>query len=313
MRAQPEDMPFRRPDLSAPRFAGTHHPDIATERAAVDARTRVMAEIDRLNLHEYVRQLEVEGYTVLPPETVGPSSFAEALRDGVLEASKTAAGNDIDIRPDRVNTGTGYFGQVRYTTSLLHRGRIFEQALMNEAALALTTYLLGESCVLQSMMGLVKGPGSEYMGLHTDQNQLSTPAPFPTIAQIANATWALTDYTQENGATAFVAGSHRFCRHPNSSESVDLSLFKAVEARAGSIILWHGNTWHGSFPRVNPGLRISLIQQFSRWYHSPIEPFVPQLSAEIFARNSRRFSILTGKIPVMLSEQGRVANITPYG
>jgi hypothetical protein len=308
-----QDKPFQRPDISTPKFAGTHHPDRATELMAEEARMRVLAEIDRLGLAEYVRDLEVDGYTVIPRERVAPMSFIDQLREAVMDATYKAEGNAIDIRPDRVNTETGYFGQAKFGANLLGLNPLFEQALMNETMLALVTYLLGESCILQSMMSIIKGPGTEYMGLHTDQNQLSTPAPFPLIAQIANATWALTDYTQDNGATAFVPGSHRFCRHPNSSEATDVSLFKAVEAAAGSIILWHGNTWHGSFPRVNPGLRICLIQQFSRWYHVPLQPYVQTIPEEAFTRNPRRFSLLTGKIPVALTPQGRVANLTPFG
>jgi hypothetical protein len=304
---------FQRPDISTPRFAGTHHPDRATELLAEQARARVLAEIDRLDLHKYVHELDLNGYTVIPPERVAPAHFIDELREAVVDATYKAEGNDIDIRPDRINTETSVFGQTKFGANLLGFGRVFEQALMNETSLALVTYLLGESCTLQSMMSIIKGPGAEYMGLHTDQNQLSTPAPFPTIAQIANATWALTDYTQDDGATAFVPGSHRFCRHPNSSEATDVALFKPVNAPAGSIILWHGNTWHGAFPRVNPGLRICLITQFSRWYHSPLQPYVQMLPAEAFTRNPHRFSLLTGKIPIALTPQGRVANITPFG
>jgi ectoine hydroxylase-related dioxygenase (phytanoyl-CoA dioxygenase family) len=33
----------------------------------------------------------------------------------------------------------------------------------------------------------------------------------------------------------------------------------AVEAPAGSLIVFHGNTWHGALPRRRPGYRFTLI------------------------------------------------------
>ena len=44
------------------------------------------------------------------------------------------------------------------------------------------------------------------------------PSPYPPYAQVANATWVLTDYDRDNGSTCFVDGSHLLCRPPSPAE-----------------------------------------------------------------------------------------------
>jgi hypothetical protein len=298
-----------------PRFAGQHSPDVETERAARKVRERVMAEIERLNLRKYVGDFEIDGYCILPPDVVGPASFVEELREKALEAVERDKDHKIDIRPDRVNTDTGPFGQAKYSAWLLKQDPIFEKALMNEPALAMLSYILGESCRLQSMMALKKGPGAEYMLLHSDNNHSAQPVAYPAIAEHANATWILTDYNEENGSTCLVAGSHKLCRAPTSYEARDLTLFKPIEAKAGSILLHHGNVWHGSVPRRAPGYRVSIIMTMCRWYGYMHQQIAPTLDPESFKRNPPRFSVLTGAKPVegYGSGENMIKILTPFG
>ncbi len=301
---------------SAPKFAGTHSPDVETERKAREIRERVMAEIERLGLRHHIADLEIDGYTILPPETVGPREFFETLRDETLRLLEEETGfYDIDIRPDRINTESGPFGQAKFSAWLLNRGPVFEQALMNEPALAILSYLLGESCRLQSMIALNKGPGDDYMLLHTDNNHSAQPVAFPALAEHANATWILSDYTEELGSTAIVAGSHKLGRAPTAHEARDITLFKPIEARAGSILIHHGNVWHGSVPRRRRGYRTSIVMTFCRWYGYMREQIHEMLEPEVFDRNPERFSYLTGKrrIDEYGSERNRTAILSPFG
>src|SRR5512143_114386 len=88
----------------------------------------------RLGLRSYVGDMEIDGYTILPPELVGPASFVEELREKALEVIDKSPAFDVDIRPDQVNTASGMFGQTRDAHYLLRHGRVFERALMNEPA-----------------------------------------------------------------------------------------------------------------------------------------------------------------------------------
>ncbi|RYD84716.1 MAG: hypothetical protein EOP61_39745, partial [Sphingomonadales bacterium] len=182
------------------------------------------------------------------------------------------------------------FGNVEAEIGILGEDPLFEQALLNRPTLALISYLLGESCALIHQSLFIKRPGPHHLPLHSDQDQTTNSSPFLPHAQVANATWALTDYDVANGTTCFVPGSHKLCRAPTRHEAADLSLFRPVEAPAGSIILWHGNTWHGAFRRTVPGVRVSIVQYFGRWYLAGAN--TSPISQAMLDRNPPRFAEL---------------------
>ena len=68
-----------------------------------------------------------------------------------------------------------------------------------------------------------------------------------------------------------------------------------VEAPAGSIICWHGNTWHGAFRRKIPGLRLSIGSIFSRPYIWPRHPLREDVTQEILDANPPRFAKFCGR------------------
>ena len=78
---------------------------------------------------------------------------------------------------------------------------------------------------------------------------------------------------------------------PVGAESTDLSQAVTVEAPAGSVLIWHGNSWHGAHARTAPGLRISLVTFFSRHYiRPPRETYSAKLTQEMLDRNGPRFA-----------------------
>jgi ectoine hydroxylase-related dioxygenase (phytanoyl-CoA dioxygenase family) len=169
---------------------------------------------------------------------------------------------------------------------------------MNGVVVTLARYLCGKSVILSDMLGMLKQKDDTPTHLlHTDQH--GTPPPLPQYAQVLNITWTLTDYTRDNGAVAIVPGSHRFGRMPASYEKDFLkkdALVPAipVECEAGSLIVWGGTTWHGSFPRVSPGIRMNLIMVFNRAYMKQIRDFPATTPKEVLDRNTPEFARLLG-------------------
>lgn len=276
-------------------FASEFLPDDPFDGEAAASRARVLADVDRYGLAKNVFDLEVDGYTILSPEQVGSISLIAPLREKIVDISGTRTGISIDVEKGQSHADLDTpHGSVQMESALLLEDPIFEQALMNGPVLTLITYLLGESCILNHLSSMVKGPGGKYLPLHTDQERSGAPAPFPPFSQVANATWALTDYSEENGSTCFVPGSHKLCRGPTFAEATDLSRYHPVTCPAGSVLVWHGNTWHGSVPRRAEGNRVSLLGYFSRWYYPAFDDISKKVTPEMLARNSERFGILTG-------------------
>jgi hypothetical protein len=259
-----------------------------------DARTRVTDEIMKLGLERNAWELDSLGYTVLTPEQVGADRLTTAMRENLLDHFETELGFRPDLEKDeRISADITAIGRGHFLPAVLFRDVMFEQAVMTRSMLALITYMLGESCVLSSSSSMLKVQASEKLEIHSDQ--VGTPSPFPPYAQVANATWLLSDYSAEHGSTLFVPGSHKSCRHPTTSEALDPRFAVPIEAPAGSILIWHGNTWHGALGRSTPGARLSMIMLFCRWYLVTQIPHRQFASAEMLARNPERFATLMGK------------------
>jgi hypothetical protein len=278
-------------DNSGERFADAFLPRKEIEESGRASRQRILDEIRRLGLIERAWELEVDGYTVLTPEQVGGAEVGARL----LAASLSLAERKYGRRPDLDHEGEqagliSPFGNVEAEIGILGEDPLFETALLNPAVLALIRYLLGESCALIHQSLFLKKPGPDHLPLHTDQDQTAGAAPFPHYAQVANATWALTDYTVDNGAICFVPGSHKLCRPPTRAEATDLSLFTPVAAKAGSVVVWHGNTWHGAFRRSVCGTRVSIVEFFGRWFLAGMN--TSTITQEMLDRNPPAFAQL---------------------
>ncbi|MEO5723375.1 MAG: phytanoyl-CoA dioxygenase family protein [Ilumatobacteraceae bacterium] len=260
-----------------------------SERCASEFAATRWAELKRLGLLGNIAELESNGLTVIPPAKVADEAFITRLRKAVIDVAARRTGEVIDVAGATDEVFAGGFGRQMFF--LLFEDHVFQEAVMNPAALAMATYLLGESCVLSNCLAGFKGPGGDDLPMHSDNVMI--PAPFPPYAQVCNVTWALTDYGPGSGELQYVPGSHRFGRHPAPGEAHDELV--TVQAAAGSIIFWHGNTWHAALARTDPGLRINLIVAMMRPYLRPQEVYKETVTAEILANNPPRFATLVGQ------------------
>lgn len=110
------------------------------------------------------------------------------------------------------------------------------------------------------------------LGLEQNLVELQTrgmPAPFSHVSQVANVNYALTSYSREAGALALVPGSHELARQPRPEEAVlggpdPNPRALAMDFAPGDAVVWHGNTWYGSFECRLPGVRVNLAVYFCR-------------------------------------------------
>ena len=237
--------------------------------AATPDLNEIYREIRELGLETNLAELEAFGFTVvegaLSPDEV------KATRDKILQISEARLGRKLDLE------GEEDYEDLSFIPFLLFKDPVFKIGLLNPKPLALITYLLGKHCILSSLGSHLKGPGGNGLLLHSDTGN-NTPDPFTPYSQVANCNYALTDYTEERGCLAMVPGSHRNQRQPTRWEvGLEGSRRNAgvipIEVPAGSAIVWHGNTWHGSFPRKVPGLRVNLSCYYCREYLQPQEDY----------------------------------------
>ena len=273
--------------------------------------------IKELGLEPNILELDVYGFTVIPPEKVAPPEFLERIRDTVLRIAKERTG--VELKVDENGSPGTYKAQPQTDGQfllyyLLFADRIFEEWLMNPALYTIGTYLMHGQQQLSSMSSFIKWKGGTYgdgLGLHSD-SPVDRDGRLSPCSDISNAAYCLTDYTEANGSLAMVPGSHLHCRQPNPGEGVKEAV--PVEAPAGSIIAWHGNMWHGAYEKLTDGLRINVTTYMC---HSRIktQEHRRDVTQEMLDRNTPEFARLLGADSWMgFDEKGPdFSRITKYG
>ena len=258
------------------------------------------AEVEERGLTDNLREIVERGYTVLFPGQMGDPSLFERAVEALLRVAQERTG----VRP---NVERGEFGTTLHAGShqyqswlqggLLSQDPAFEQIIQHPLTLPLVEHFLGPGFLLSAFNAMIKrrdpalsrADGVVGGGFHTDVH-LYPFEPLLDPPMAFNTNWCLTNYTKADGCLAVVPESHQLRRNPRPGEAEKLAV--PVEAPAGSVIVFHGNLWHGSFPRVNPGLRLTITAFYSAHYCRPQEHFPGQVTDESLARNGERFGQL---------------------
>jgi ectoine hydroxylase-related dioxygenase (phytanoyl-CoA dioxygenase family) len=241
---------------------------------------------DRLRLRgleRHIAELDILGYTVVEPDLLGMTDLVPETRDLMISIAQEDGAAEVEFKT--------YLEGLSYELYALYRqGRPFEQWIVNPTILEIGKYLLGENMTLNNNLGYVKGKSDQHLRIHVDT--LMVPDPLPEYRHLINMTIALTDYTLSGGCIGIVPGSHKLRRHPTADEAHLYDLMTPVECPAGSLVVIPGNTWHGAFPKETDGLRVTLVQGYSRRY---LAPYVSLEADEaILKRNPPEFARLLG-------------------
>ena len=238
--------------------------------------------IKSLGLNKYIAELEMNGYTVVPPSVTGVSiAEIDQLTDLLLKKSEELIGCPFSVEsgpeaeldygdyPGTLELMSGVKPAQFQLMQLCTFDRAFRDLAINPVAIALMEYLIQpESTRFSSHNCFVKWKGDGYgesLGLHCDQ--AGVPLPWGRISLNANTNWCLTEYTLENGPLAVVPGSHHRNSHPVMPGATEEAI--PIECPKGSLIAFHGQLWHGAYPKKSDGLRITISNYYR---HASISP-----------------------------------------
>ena len=91
---------------------------------------------------------------------------------------------------------------------------------MHPSVLPVVEHVLDPGCLISSLSSITILPDETAQPIHADDQLL--PIPKPHVPTVCNSMWALTDFTDANGATRIVPGSHRYDHSPDYGQPVRL-------------------------------------------------------------------------------------------
>jgi ectoine hydroxylase-related dioxygenase (phytanoyl-CoA dioxygenase family) len=209
------------------------------------ATTVTPATLDLSLLERVLADLDRDGYAVV--ESLLSADEAAAVRDGLREV--------LDRTPTGRNDFEGF--STRRIYALFAKTRAFDPLALHPLLLGVLDAILGPSYQLSAPTGIEIGPGEKPQFLHMDDGIYPLPRPHAEV--VLNSMWALDDFTEENGATRVVPGSHRWTdRIP-----VDPDETVTVTMPAGSVLFIVGSLWHGGGANRTDRPRLGVLLEYA--------------------------------------------------
>jgi len=191
--------------------------------------------------------IERDGYVVL--EGAIEPALVDALAEDLARLER-----ELGIAP-ATNDFEGH--RTLRTYNLLAHGKVWQEVPVHPAVLPLVERVLDPGCLVSSLSSINLGPGETAQPIHADDQLL--PVARPHAALVCNSMWALTDFTEANGATRIVPGSHLRPEAPPYGQPVE-SL--AAEMPKGSVLVWHGSLWHGGGANRSAERRVGIAMNY---------------------------------------------------
>lgn len=205
--------------------------------------------------------LSEQGYLplgrLLTPSQV--ASFAARLK-ALWEQEGKEAGKEVHQED----------GTIRLS-DLINKDPMFDFCYTHPRLLAAIRHVLTDDFKVHSLNSRATLPGEGQQGLHMDWGP-DGPEDLDRLRNghyfVANSIWLLDDFTEANGATRLVPGSHTWAQPPHEAMKDPTASHPEevlVKGRAGEVVVFNGHTWHGGTlnrtDRMRRGMHMAWVRR----------------------------------------------------
>jgi ectoine hydroxylase-related dioxygenase (phytanoyl-CoA dioxygenase family) len=206
----------------------------------------------------------------------GQLSAAEKARldeDGFLPLPGILSAGQLEVIRDRLAELTTAEGQqagaevhqedgTDRLADLVNKDPVFQMCFTCPQVLAAMAHVL-DDFTLSSLNSRAALPGHGHQRLHADWGQAVGPGHY----RVCNSIWLIDDFTESNGATRVVPGSHRSARLPREVMADPTGPHPSevkLLGTAGTVVIFNGHLWHGGTRNVTGRPRRALHSYFCR-------------------------------------------------
>lgn len=197
-------------------------------------------------LDDVLKTLERDGYAVLRG-TLSPAGIA---------AVHAEVGRWLAATPAGRNPFEGFRTQRVY--NLAGKSRVFDPLIEHPLVVSLCDAVLAPQYQLSSAVAICLGPGERAQALHHDDQLFPVPRPRPPL--VLSAMWAIDGFTEANGATRVIPGSHRWAGERPDAATPTVP----VEMPRGSLLVYVGTLWHGGGANRTDRVRVGVNINYNR-------------------------------------------------
>jgi ectoine hydroxylase-related dioxygenase (phytanoyl-CoA dioxygenase family) len=173
--------------------------------------------------------------------------------------------------------------------NLLVHGDLYQRIPIHPNVLPVVEQVLDPGLLISSLSSIAIGPDESEQMIHADDQLIPIPKPHPPI--ICNTMWAITDFTEENGATRLVPGTHLSDHSPEPFlhyDSIPATMPK------GSVLVWVGSLWHGGGANHTDERRVGIAMNYCAGFMRQQENQQLGIPVEIARTFPRRLQELVG-------------------
>ncbi|MFR9749658.1 phytanoyl-CoA dioxygenase family protein [Nocardia sp. 004] len=226
------------------------------------------------------RRTSSSGATVDP--AVVDADMAAIERDGYVILENLITPQDCEriraaVTPLLDHTGRNTFegARTQRVYSVLDKTRECDRLIDHPRVLALLDRLFLPNYLLSQLQVINILPEETPQLLHMDDGFYPIPRPRPPLS--AATIWAIDPFTDTNGATVVLPGSHRWGEDRNPQPSDDRLI---VEMSPGSCVFFVGTLWHGGGANRSPDPRLALTAQYCEPWLRTQEAFLLSTSLD---------------------------------